>query len=676
MRGGMHTRWTVVAVVLVGATAIADVVGWATRHEPGAATSFSGTVTGLVGMPLAVAATLVIAWWNAVRGDRGLARWSLACAAASAFYMAASSATVWMPTRGGSGTVALAVAVTIVGAGWTVVLALLQASVLAAGESALGRPFARRGRAALLGASSVVVVAAVLFPPAATPDPADVPTLLPTGIARSDLAMTVGSTVAALWMLSTLVLPAALWVAAARSRGTRRRLNVRLAVGSLLPAMVILLCGVLDAMLTAGARGDAEMGALAAGFALAEPAALGWLTLTVRDATTVSRPAMTTVPVIARTLLWAGYALAVFQVAAPLGSLLGTHPTHGALATTLVIAVTILPWALLVRWFVGRSDAGAAFAEAFRDATTRGLPTGEAVEHAFRDGLNSPQARLLLRRSLRRWTTANGHPAEPPPSDAGTVDDLAVLALRDESGQTIAAVLHESRFADTRTLARTARPLVERAILEADVYEQAELALAERRRADTAAHEARRRIERDLHDGAQGRLVSLGLGLSLARNASPDPVARDLLGTTVTGILEVVAELRELSSGTMSSRLTQHGLATAVGDLVRRMPLPVEVDIPVIGVPAPIEETAYFVIAEALANTVKHGAAGRASVTVSVDRELVVTIRDDGVGGVDPRLGTGLRGLQERVHAVGGRLVVSDARPRGTLVEAVLPCAS
>lgn len=676
MRDGRLARWTAIAVVLGGATAIADVVGWATRHEPGAATSFSGTVAGLVAMPLAVAATLGIAWWNAVRGDRGLARWSLACAVAAVLYTVASSAMVWMPTRGGSGTVALAVAVTIVGAGWTTVLALLQATVLTAGESALGRPFARRGRVALLGASSVVVVAAVIFPPTATPNPADVPTLLPTEIARSDFGMTLGSTVAALWMLSTLVLPVTLWVAAARSRGTRRRLHVRLALGSLLPAMVILLCGVLDAMLTAGASGDAEMGALAAGFALAQPATLAWLTLTVRDATTVSRPAVTTVPMIVRALLWAGYALAVFQVAAPLGRLLGSHPTHGALATTLVIAVTLLPWALLVRWCVNRSDAGAAFAEAVREATARGLPAGEAVEHAFRDALSSPQARLLLRRSPRRWTTADGHPAEPPPSGTGTVDDLAVLPLPDESGRTMAALLHESRFADTRTLARTARPLVERAILEADVHEQAELALAERRRADTAAHEARRRIERDLHDGVQGRLVSLGLELSLARDESPDPVTRDLMGHTVTGIHEVVAELRELSSGTMSSRLTHHGLAAAVGDLVRRMPLPVEVDIPVLAVPAPIEETAYFVIAEALANTVKHGAAGRAHVTVSADKELVVTVRDDGVGGVDPRLGTGLRGLQERVHAVGGRLVVSDARPRGTLVEAVLPCAS
>jgi signal transduction histidine kinase len=671
------TWWSAASVAIAAATVEAEVLGVATWHDPGAATSFSGTVVWAVAFPVTIVTILGIAWWNLACGDRRLARWSFACAIATTVYALASALMVWLPTHGGSGTAPLAGAVTVVAGGWTAVLALLQASVLVAGESALGRPFGRRGRVALLGAASLVMLTGVLFPPPMEiPDPADVPTLLPVGIARSAVAATVSSTVAALWMISTLVLPITLWVAATRARGTRRRLHVRLALGSLLPAMVILLCGVLGAMLSAGAVGDAEMGALAGGFALAHPATLGWLTLTVRDATAVSRPAMTTVPMMVRALLWVGYALAVFQISAPLGGLLGTHPTHGALATTLVLAVTLVPWALLVRWCVNRSDPRATFAGAVREATAQGLSSGTVAEHALREALANPEARLLLRRTPRRWTTAAGSPTEPPPAGRATIDDLAVLPIDDEAGRTIGAVLHGSRFVDTRSLARIARPLVERAILEADVREQADLALAERRRADNAAHEARRRIERDLHDGVQGRLVSLGLGLSLAREESSDPVARDLMDQTVAGIHDVVAELRELSSGAISSRLTEHGLATAVGDLVRRMPLPVDLDIPVLGVPAPIEETAYFVIAEALANTVKHGAACRVRVSVAVGSELVVRVRDDGIGGVDPRLGTGLRGLQERVHAVGGRLVVSDARPHGTLVEAVLPCGS
>jgi signal transduction histidine kinase len=677
MRAGAVARWGAVSAVLVVAVGGAELLGVASWHEPGAATSFSGTLIWTVAMPLTVAATLAIAWWNAFRGDGRLARWSLVSAIATVVYSLASSAVVWLPSRGGAGSALLAAAVTVVACGWTVVLAVLQASVLTAGESATGRPFGRRARAALLAAASVVVVTGILLPPPMDrPDPAQVPTLLPPEVARSAVAETVTGTVAALWMVSTLVLPIALWIAVARVRGTRRRLYARLALGALLPPMVVLLCGVLGVMLTAGAVGDVEMGALAGGFALAQPATLGWLTLTVRDATAVSRPAMTTVPAMVRVLMWTGYALAVFQVSAPLGALLGNHPTHGALASTLVIALTVTPWALLVRWCVGRSDPRAAFRAAAREAAGDGLPSAVVAERAFREALGSPEARLLLCRSPRRWTTADGSAAQPPPSGTGTVDDVAVLDIRDEAGRTIAALLHQSRFVDTRSLTTIARPVVERAVLEADVHEQADLALAERRRADAAAHEARRRIERDLHDGVQGRLVSLGLGLSLASDESADPVARDLMGRAVAGIHEVVAELRELASSSMSSRLTEQGLAAAVGDLVRRLPLPVHVDIPALTVPAPIEETAYFVIAEALANTVKHGMAARAHVTVAVGSELVVTVADDGVGGVDPRLGTGLRGLQERVHAVGGRLVVSDARPQGTLLEAVLPCAS
>ncbi|HET8595052.1 MAG TPA: histidine kinase [Intrasporangium sp.] len=677
MRGGEVARWGGVGMALAAAVVGAELMGVGSRHEPAAATSFSGTVAWTVALPVTVAATAAVATWNWSHGDRRLARWSLACAAATGIYALASSAMVWLPSQGGAGSAALAAAVTIVACGWTVVLALLQGAVLAAGESALGRPFGRRARGALLAAACVVVVVGLLLPPPMeAPDPAQVPTLLPPEVARSAFAQAATATVAAVWMVSTLALPTALWVLAARGRGPRRRLHVRLALGALLPPMVILLCGVLGVMLSAGAVGDAEMGALAAGFALAQPATLGWLTLTSRDARAVSRPAMTTVPAMVRVLLWSCYALAAFQIAAPIGGLLGSHPTHGALAALLVLALTLAPWALLVRWCVRRSDPRAAFDLAAREASAAGLPSGAVVEHAFREALASAEARLLLRRTPLRWTTADGSPADPPPSGEGTVDDLAVLRIDDEVGRTIGALLHGSRFVDTRSLTRIARPLVERAVLEADVHEQAELAAAERHRADAATHEARRRIERDLHDGVQGRLVSLGLGLSLAREGSADPVARELLGRTVAGIHEVVAELRELSSGSMSSRLTEQGLAAAVRELVRRMPLPVELDIPALDVPAPVEETAYFVIAEALANTVKHGAAGRAHVTVAVGTELVVRVLDDGMGGIDPRSGTGLRGLQERVHAVGGRLVVSDARPHGTLVEAVLPCVS
>ncbi|MFP5347198.1 MAG: sensor histidine kinase [Actinomycetes bacterium] len=677
MRESGALRWGVVGVALAGAVAAAEAMGVASWDEPAARSSFSGTLAWTVTMPLAVAATAGIAWGNAARGERRLARWALACAVATTVYALASSATVWLPTHGDSGRHLLAAAALVVAVGWTAVLALLQASVLAAGESCIGRPFGRRARVALLGAAGAVILAGLLFPPPMDPPAlADVPTLLPAEIARSAGAQAATNAVVAAWMVSTLALPAGLWLAVARTQGVRRRLHVRLAVAALLPPLVVLLCGVLAAMVWAGGEESIELSALAAGFAAAGPATLAWLTLTVRDATSMSHVPTTTVPTIVRGLMWSCYLLAVFQASAVLGGWWGSGPIHGAVATMLVFVVTVVPFRLLVRWCASRSDPRWAFSAAAGAAVAQGASAASVAEHALREALASPDARLLLRRSARRWTTADGSPAEPPASGTGTVDDEAVLTIEDEVGRTIGALTHRSRFVGTRALASLARPLVERALLEAEVREQADVALAERRRADAATQEARRRIERDLHDGVQGRLVSLGLGLSLARDESADPVARDLLGQTVAGIHEVVAELRELSTGTISSRLAEQGLAAAVGDLVRRVPLPVDVDIPHVDVPDPVAETAYFVIAEALTNTVKHGAAQRVSVSVALGDELVVTVRDDGIGGVDPRLGTGLRGLQERVHAVGGRLVVSDARPHGTLVEVLLPCAS
>ena len=674
MPEGRVARWVAIGVTIAGATALAEAMGIASWNEPGAELSFSGTIGWAFAAPVAIAATVAIAWWNAFDGDRRLARWALACAAATTLYALASATVVWLPAHGGARSPILTAAATMMGAGWTVVLALLQAAVLATGESAVGRPFGRRTRATLLSAAGLVIVAFVLFPPVMdSPALADIPTLLPQEVARS-AAGVVTPVVGAVWMLSTGALPVALWVAAARSRGVHRRMRVRLALAASLPPIVVLLCGVLAAMATSEGDGRAELGALAVGFAVAVPTTLGWLTATVRDATAISHVATTTVPTIVLGLMWPGYVLLVFQASALLSGAWGNHPNHGVLTTTLLFAVTFVPWLWLTRWCVSRSDPRWAFTNAARGAALEGLPAATVAEHALREALASPDARLLVRRSPRRWTAADGSPAQAPPTGTGTVDDHTVLAISDEAGRTIAALTHGSRFVDTRSLATLARPLVERAILEADVHEQADLALAERRRADDATHAARRRMERDLHDGVQGRLVSLGLGLSLARDESPDPAARDVMHRTVEGLHEVVAELRELSSGTVSTRLTRHGLAAAVGDLVRRLPLPVDVDVPALRLPAPVEETAYFVIAEALANVVKHAAAGEVRVKVDVADSLVVTVADNGVGGVDPRRGTGLRGLQERVHAVGGRLLVSDARPRGTLVEAVLPC--
>ena len=171
--------------------------------------------------------------------------------------------------------------------------------------------------------------------------------------------------------------------------------------------------------------------------------------------------------------------------------------------------------------------------------------------------------------------------------------------------------------------------------------------------------------------------MSLGLGLSLARAEADDPVTRLVLEDAVSGLQTAVLELRELAAGRLSQNLATRGLASAVGDLVHRMPVEVELRLDDVPLDGPAEAAAYFVIAEGITNAVKHGGAQRITVSVTRGAEsATITVEDEGPGGADLRAGSGLRGLVERVHSVGGRLVVSEREPHGTLIEAVLPCGS
>ena len=200
---------------------------------------------------------------------------------------------------------------------------------------------------------------------------------------------------------------------------------------------------------------------------------------------------------------------------------------------------------------------------------------------------------------------------------------------------------------------------------------------ASRARIVAASDEAKRRIQRDLHDGAQQRLVSLGLGLRTAQKAVPpgNPGLTRELDGLADGIVEVLEELRQLSSGIHPAILSLGGLGPALKALARRSAIPVDLDIPrQARLPERVEVAAYFVISEALANTAKHAHAATARVRVELsDSVLKVQIRDDGVGGADPSRGTGLTGLTDRVEALGGRLDVSSHPGEGTQIKADLP---
>jgi signal transduction histidine kinase len=189
-----------------------------------------------------------------------------------------------------------------------------------------------------------------------------------------------------------------------------------------------------------------------------------------------------------------------------------------------------------------------------------------------------------------------------------------------------------------------------------------------------AADAERRRVVRDLHDGAQQRLVHTMITLRLAQSAVQNE--KDVSALLAEGLDHAegaTAELRELVHGILPAALTQGGLDAGVDALASRMPVPVEIDVSVGRLPAAIEATAYFVVAEALTNVAKHARAGLAEVTARIeDGTLGVQVRDDGVGGARAD-GSGLIGLADRLAAVDGRLRVESPDDGGTLVAAAIP---
>jgi PAS domain S-box-containing protein len=210
----------------------------------------------------------------------------------------------------------------------------------------------------------------------------------------------------------------------------------------------------------------------------------------------------------------------------------------------------------------------------------------------------------------------------------------------------------------------------------ANIDARAELT-ASRARIVAAAHEERRRVVRDLHDGAQQRLVHAIITLKLARQAlePADGDAVPLVDEALDHAQRAKSELRELAHGILPRALSVGGLRAGVGALASRMPVPVELDVCAERLPATVEATAYFVVAEALTNVAKHARAVSAAVNVRVvDGTLEVEVRDDGVGGVRPE-GSGLQGLVDRVAALDGRLRIESPAAGGTLVATTIPVA-
>jgi signal transduction histidine kinase len=198
---------------------------------------------------------------------------------------------------------------------------------------------------------------------------------------------------------------------------------------------------------------------------------------------------------------------------------------------------------------------------------------------------------------------------------------------------------------------------------------------ASRARVLTAGDEARRRVVRDLHDGAQQRLVQTIVTLKLAQRAlhKDSEQAASLLAEALAHAQQGNTELRELAHGMFPSVLTRGGLRAGVDSLISRLDLPVDMDVTSTRLGPETEASAYFIVAEALTNVAKHSQATQAQVTAVIDNDtLSLHVRDDGIGGADPE-GHGLAGVSDRVAALGGRLRIDSPRGRGTVLAAELP---
>jgi signal transduction histidine kinase len=198
-----------------------------------------------------------------------------------------------------------------------------------------------------------------------------------------------------------------------------------------------------------------------------------------------------------------------------------------------------------------------------------------------------------------------------------------------------------------------------------------------RRRIVAASDEARRRIERDLHDGTQQRLISLALAVRAAQNLIGDgaPELRSALSEVAQGLADAVNDLQELSRGIHPAILAHGGLGPALRELAHRSTIPVALDVAIDErLSEQVEIAAYFVVSEALANTAKHARASRIDISARLDKGgLLLSIDDDGVGGVDPHRGSGLTGLSDRVEALGGSIRVRSRSGEGTHIVVELP---
>jgi len=297
----------------------------------------------------------------------------------------------------------------------------------------------------------------------------------------------------------------------------------------------------------------------------------------------------------------------------------------------------------------------------------------DALAHALRD----PSLTLAYwLPNFQTYVDVNGRPVRLPD------DDTRTATLIDRDGEHVAALVHDPALDDEHQLLEgvgaAAGMSLENARLQAELRARVEELRGSPARVIDAGQKERQLLERDLHDGAQQRLIALSLRLSLLKKRLPyEPEVRQELDAARSEIALSLGELRDVARGIHPAVLSGHGLTVAVESLAAHAPLPVRLVICVEDrLSERVEVAAYYVVSESLANVAKHAHASEAR--VSLERRgdyLVVEIVDDGDGGADTERGSGLRGLADRVEALGGRLRVWTPLGGGTRVQAEIPCA-
>jgi signal transduction histidine kinase len=343
------------------------------------------------------------------------------------------------------------------------------------------------------------------------------------------------------------------------------------------------------------------------------------------------------------------------------------------------------------RSFVFAAIPVAVLAVMLQRRLARGAVAGLVVE--LQPGANAVDLRDALGRALgdpslelaywlpaqRRYVDAEGLPIELPDGAGGRVSTVV-----ERDGEPIAALLHDAVLRENAELVNSvcaaAALTLENERLRAELLAKLAELQASRARLVEATESERRRIERDLHDGTQQRLVSIAMTLGLAESklAGDRPNVGPVLREARDALALALEELRELTQGIRPAILVERGLGAALDDLSRRAALPVRLDValPADRLPEQVETAAYFVASEALANAGKHSHASEVRLTaLAAGETLALEVSDDGIGGAGGGAGSGLRGLADRVEAIGGRLTVSSPPGRGTTIRAEIPCA-